>query len=89
MAWDVLSRDVLSYIQNHSIPHSLTTHLHSGTMAVPVRSLSGSIIEMIGMISVISFHSLRAIAELQKKSELRGLLFLIIYSASTNIETNM
>ena len=89
MAWDVLSRDVLSYIQNHSIPHSLTTHVHSGTMAVPVRSLSGSIIEMIGMISVISFHSLRAIAELQKKSELRGLLFLIIYSASTNIETNM
>ena len=55
-------------LYNHSIHHSLTTHLHSGTMAVPVRSLSGSIIGMIGMISVIPFHSLRTIAELQKKS---------------------
>ena len=32
------------HLYNHSIHHSLTTHLHSGTVAVPVRSLSGSII---------------------------------------------
>ena len=55
------------HLYNHSIHHSLTTHLHSGTVAVPVRSLSGSIIGIIGMISVIPFHSMRAIAELQKK----------------------
>ena len=55
------------HLYNHSIHHSLTTHLHSGTVVVPVRSLSGSIIGIIGMISVIPFHSMRAIAELQKK----------------------
>ena len=77
------------HLYNHSIHHSLTTHLHSGTVAVPVRSLSGSIFGIIGMISVIPFHSMRAVPELQKKSMNSGIFFLIMNSASTNIEINI
>ena len=63
------------HLYNHSTHHSLSTHMHSGAVAVPVRSLSGSIIGMIGMISVIPFHSMRAIAELQKKVWTQGVFF--------------
>ena len=52
--WGLEYSTGFDHLYNHSTYHSITSHLHSGTIAVPERSLSGSIVGMIGVISEAS-----------------------------------